>query len=110
MRKKSLTTLPISVPEDKIIAYCRRWQIAELAVFGSILRDDFKLTSDVDFLVSFQAEAKWTLLDHVQMQSELAALLGREVDLVSRRGLENSRNPIRREAILTSAEVIYAAT
>lgn len=109
MKKKSLKTLPIPIPEDRIIAYCRRWQIAELAVFGSILRDDFKVTSDVDVLVSFQAEARWTLLDHVQMQSELATLLGRDVDLVSRRGLENSRNAIRREAILASAEVIYAA-
>lgn len=108
MNKKSLKTLPIQITEDEIIDYCQRWRIAELALFGSILRDDFKLTSDIDILVSFKAAAKWTLLDHVQMQDELGTLFGRKVDLVSKRGLENSRNRIRREEILNSAEVIYA--
>lgn len=109
MNETSVKALPIQVTEDKIIEYCQRWRIAELAVFGSILRDDFKRTSDIDVLVSFKADTKWTLLDHVQMQDELAVLFGRDVDLVSRRGIENSRNRIRREAILNSAEVIYAS-
>ena len=109
MNGTSVKALPIQVSKDKIIEYCQRWSIAELAVFGSILREDFKRTSDIDVLVSFKADTKWTLLDHIQMQDELATLLGRKVDLVNRRGIENSRNHIRREAILNSAEVIYAS-
>ena len=109
MNEKSLKTLPIQIAKDEIIDYCQRWKIAELAVFGSALRDDFQLSSDIDILVAFEADARWTLLDHVQMQDELGALCGRKIDLVSRRGLENSRNRIRREAILNSAEVIYVS-
>lgn len=106
---KSLKTVPIQVTEKAIVDYCQRWRIAELAVFGSVLRDDFEPTSDIDVLVSFKADAKWTLLDHVQMQDELAAIFGREVDLIRRRGLENSRNRIRRDEILSTAEIIYVS-
>jgi hypothetical protein len=98
----------ITIPEDKITDFCRRWKIVEFALFGSILRDDFDLDSDVDVLVTFAPDAKWTLFDHVKMQDELKNLLGRQVDLISRRGLENSRNYIRRKEILDSARVIYA--
>jgi uncharacterized protein len=97
------------LPMAEIAAYCRRWQIEEFALFGSILRDTFGPASDVDVLVTFDANARWTLLDHVQMQDELRSLFARDVDLVSKRGIERSRNPIRCQAILDSAEVIYAA-
>jgi predicted nucleotidyltransferase len=100
----------VQIPKDKIIDYCQRWKITEFALFGSVLRDDFEPTSDIDILVSFDADTKWTLLDHVQMQDELGTLFGRDVDLVSRRGLENSRNRIRREEILNSAQVIYVSS
>ncbi len=83
--------------------------IAELAVFGSVLGPDFKSDSDVDMLVTFAADARWSLLDHVRMQDALSDLLGRKVDLVSRKGIERSRNYIRRRAILETSEVIYAA-
>jgi len=109
MNETSLKTLPTQITQDEIIDYCQRYKIAELAVFGSALRDDFKLSSDIDILVTFEADARWTLLDHVQMQDELGILLGRKIDLVSKRGLENSRNRIRREAILNSAEVVYVS-
>jgi len=62
----------------------------------------------MDVLVAFSDEAQWTLLDHVEMQDELKNIFGREVDLVTRRGIERSRNYIRRKAILNSAEVVYA--
>jgi uncharacterized protein len=65
--------------------------------------------SDVDVLVTFTSDAHWSLLDHAAMQDELMALYGRKVDLVSRRGIERSRNAIRRRDILDSAEIIYAA-
>lgn len=102
-------TLHIDLPEDRITSFCQRWKVAELSAFGSVLRDDFGPESDVDLLVTFAPEAGWTLFDMARMRDELMRLLGREVDLVSRRGVETSRNPIRRDAILSSAEVIYAA-
>ena len=99
----------IILPKELIIDFCQRWKITEFALFGSVLRDDFRPDSDIDVLVQFAPGAPWTLLDHVEMQDELAAMLGRNVDLVSRRGIERSRNKIRRKAILESAEVFYAA-
>ncbi len=101
--------MKITLPKEKIIEFCRRWKITEFAVFGSVLRDDFGPASDVDVLVTFASDTRWSLLDHVEMQDELTALFGRKVDLVNRRGIERSRNPIRRREILDSAEIIYAA-
>lgn len=98
----------VPIDEDKIEAFCRRWKIAELALFGSVLRDDFAAESDVDVLVSFLPDAEWSLLDHQAMEEELAGIVGHKVDLVSRRGIERSRNWIRREAILSGAQRIYA--
>ena len=97
----------IALPQDKIAEYCRRWSIARLALFGSVMRDDFRPDSDVDVLVTFQPETRHTLFDMARMQAELKRILGRDVDLVSQRGIENSRNYLRRKAILESAEVIY---
>jgi predicted nucleotidyltransferase len=94
---------------DQLAAFCRRWQIIELAIFGSALRDDFGPESDIDLLATFAPDAPWGLFDAVQMQDELKAIFGHDVDLLSRRAIEQSRNPIRREAILRSAEPIYVA-
>ena len=97
----------VDLPREEIAAFCRRWQVVELALFGSVLRNDLRPGSDVDVLVAFEPEAHRTLFDLVRMNSELAAILGREVDLVGKRGIEMSRNHLRREAILGSAEVVY---
>jgi len=99
----------IAVPRDRLRAFCDRWQVAELALFGSVLRDDFRPDSDIDVLVTFAPDARPTLFDLAEMQAELAGIFGREVDLVTRRGIERSRNPRRRQAILTSARVIDVA-
>jgi hypothetical protein len=100
----------IEIPIDKIADFCQRWKIIEFAFFGSVLRDDFRPDSDIDVLVKFAPDARWTLFNHVDMQDELEAIFERKVDLVSKRGIERSRNYIRRKAILSSAEVIYAAS
>ena len=97
---------PFPLPRKKIEAFCRRWQVRELALFGSVLRDDFSLESDVDVLVTFDPEAHRSLFDLVEMRDELETLVGRRVDLVSRGGL---RNPFRRREILSTREVLYAA-
>ena len=99
----------IDIDREKVAQFCSRWRIAEFAVFGSILRKDFRPDSDIDVLVTFAPDARHTLFDMVRMQEELQQMLGRDVDLVSRRGLEASRNYIRRKAILSSAQVIHVA-
>lgn len=103
--------MDIQIPIDRkrIAEYCRKWKIIEFALFGSVLRQDFGPDSDVDVLVTFDPEAHWTLFDLVHMEDELAQILGRKADLVSRRGIESSANYIRRRAILSSVEVIHAA-
>ena len=86
----------LGVPSDRLAEFCRRWQVAELAVFGSALREDFRPDSDLDLLVTFAPDAQWSLLDRVRMEEELEGILGRQVDLVSRR------------EILGTARVIHA--
>jgi len=102
-------SLRIAIPDEEVAVFCRRWQIAELALFGSVLRDSFRPDSDVDVLVRFGPEAQHTLFDMVRMERELSQILGRDVDLVERAAVERSRNYIRRKEILRTAEVIYAA-
>ena len=99
----------LSVPEEEIAEFCRRWKITELALFGSVLREDFDPASDVDVLVSFAPDAHWGLFALVQMQEELEGILDREIDLVSRRAVEQSENYIRRKSILSNVEVVYAS-
>jgi uncharacterized protein len=98
-----------TIPMEQIVKFCRRWKIQELALFGSALRDDFDATSDVDILVDFADDAQWSLLDHVQMERELGSLLAREIDLISKRAVEQSQNWIRRKEILGSAQVLFSA-
>jgi hypothetical protein len=95
----------MTIPRDKLADFCRRNQIRRLSIFGSALREDFGPDSDVDVLVEFEPEAQIGFLALSRMQRELAALLGRPVDLVPREGLK----PILRETVLSSAEVVYAA-
>ncbi|NEP58100.1 MAG: nucleotidyltransferase family protein [Symploca sp. SIO2G7] len=99
----------IEIPEAKIKHFCQRWEITEFALFGSVLRDDFRPDSDIDTLVSFAPDAHHTLLDLVYMEQELQEIFRRDVDLVSKKGVESSRNYLRRKAILSSAQIIYVA-
>lgn len=99
----------ITIPRKKLAESCRRWKISKLALFGSVLRDDFRPDSDIDLLVSFRPGAKISLFDLVRMQNELKEIFGREVDLVERRAIEKSENYIRRKSILSNTKVIYAA-
>ena len=96
----------IDIPRDKIVAFCRRWKIKELALFGSVLREDFRPDSDVDVLVTFEPDGGFTFDNRVEMQDEITEIFGRKVDLV---GKDVIRNPFRRHEILTTKEVVYAA-
>ena len=104
-----MSTPPIDIPLDTISAFCKRWEVKELSLFGSVLRDDFGPDSDVDVLVRFESEHTPGLFGIVRMERELSELLGRQVDLITRGAVDNSRNYIRRKAILESARVVYAA-
>jgi uncharacterized protein len=99
----------VAVSSDKIAEFCRRLKITELALFGSILRDDFRPDSDIDVLVSFAPDASWRFYDLVSMKEELEAMFGRPVDLVEKRLVEHSENYIRRKHILNHRETIYVA-
>ena len=104
-----MSSVKIKIPKAKIAEFCRRWNVSEFAIFGSALRGDFRSDSDIDVLVSFAPQAHVTLFDMVEMQDELKAIFGGEVDLISRCGVENSRNYLRRKAILESTQVIHVS-
>jgi uncharacterized protein len=100
------TQARIPLPLGAIEAFCRRWEIRELSLFGSVLREDFSPESDVDVLIEFDPAARPDLHDFMDMREELSGLLGRKVDLVGRGGL---RNPFRRAEILRTRRVVYGA-
>jgi predicted nucleotidyltransferase len=105
-------TIEFEIDRAAIDAFCQKWQIKELALFGSVLTDEFRAGSDVDFLVTFQEPvpswgpwmSRWT-----EMEEELEAIVGREVDLVEKKAVERSENYIRRRHILRNQRTIYVA-
>ncbi len=99
----------LKLPEDKIAEFCQRWKIAKLELFGSALREDFGPDSDVDFLVTYEPDAKRGLFEHVRMENELKEIMGRDVDLITRSAVEKSRNWLRRKSILQNVEEVYVA-
>jgi hypothetical protein len=95
----------IKIPEKKIIDFCQRYQVRRMALFGSVLRDDFRPDSDVDVLVVFDPAARITLMTLGKMKRELSGIFQRPVDLVPQDGLK----PVIREAVISSAQEVYAA-
>jgi predicted nucleotidyltransferase len=92
---------------ERLASFCRKWGVSRLELFGSAGRGRLRPDSDVDLLVSLREGREVSLFDWVTMKEELEEILGREVDLVSRRAVERSRNPYRREAILSATEALY---
>ena len=99
----------VQLPMAEIEDLCQRRQITEFALFGSILRDDFQPNSDIDVLLTFAPKARKGLLTLAQIKHELEELLGREVDILTKKSLENGQNQARCRNILESAKVIYVA-
>jgi predicted nucleotidyltransferase len=97
--------LQISIDDQGLAALCRKHRVQEMSLFGSIARGEMRPDSDVDLLVTFKPDAEIGLIEFLQFQDELSALFGREVDLVSKRGL---RSELRGE-ILAQAKIVYAA-
>lgn len=97
-------TLPIDLPSyEALDDLCRRYEIKELAVFGSVTRDDFRDDSDVDILVEFHPGVHNGLFAFVRLQREIEEMFGRKVDLVPKDGLK----PLIRDEVLASSQVIY---
>ena len=95
------------IPQEQIAAFCKKWKIDELSLFGSALRHDFRAGSDIDILINLQPGQTMTLESFLDMRDELSTIFdGREIDLVQKRLL---KNPFRRHEILTHREVLYAA-
>lgn len=111
MSAPAATSLPdarIPVPIDAVRSFCARWGVREFALFGSVLRNDFTASSDVDVLITLEDESRRYFGDRLDWEDELGAAFGRKVDVVTRQGIERGRNALRRDSILGSAKVIYA--
>jgi uncharacterized protein len=96
----------VKIDLEFLSGFCRKWQICELSIFGSALRDDFNAESDLDFLVSFEVGMELDVYKLLDMKEELEGRHGRTVDLIEK---ETLRNPWRRSEILRTREVIFAA-
>jgi predicted nucleotidyltransferase len=103
-----MTKQGIELDSPAVRQFCEKWKICRLAVFGSILRDDFRLDSDIDFLADFEEDAEWDAFDHLDMEDELQGLFGRRVELVGRNAIIASRNRFYIKEILGSAEAVIA--
>ena len=91
---------------DDIVQLCKKYFIKELSIFGSSIRDDFTLNSDVDILISFDKNSEITLFDIMDLEKDFSKLINKEVDIVEKEAL---KNPIRKSQIMSTREVIYAA-
>lgn len=94
----------ISIDKTRIEAFCQKWKVSEMALFGSVLREDFGPESDVDVMIEFEPNMPWSLYDWIDMIDELSEIFGRKVDLISKKGL---RNPYRKKTIMETNKVIY---
>jgi predicted nucleotidyltransferase len=103
-----MTAHEIGLPGEMVRQFCARWKVTEMAAFGSVVRGSLRPDSDLDLLVTFADDAEWSLLDLERMREELGQHVGRPVDLMTRRGVERSRNPIIRDEILCAAEIVHA--
>ena len=99
----------LEIPDNLLKQFCQRWKVSELAIFGSALREDYPQDSDVDILISFEPEIQWGLFDLVNMENELKTIFGKDIDLVEKNAVENSRNYIRRKGILDGAQIIFSS-
>ena len=99
----------IEIDREKVEAFCKKWKIVELSLFGSVLRDDFRPDSDVDVLVVFAPDAEISLLDIIRAEDEFEEIVGRKIDLVQKCAVEKSRNQTRKNHILSHMERYYVA-
>lgn len=93
----------VTIPYDQLKRVCRNYRIRELALFGSVTRDDFGPASDVDVLVDFEPDARAGFVTMGRLIEDLSAIFGRKVDVVTKRGL----SPYLRDRVLSERETVY---
>lgn len=96
----------LPLPRKEIVEFCQKWKIEQLYFFGSVVRDDFRDDSDVDVMVQFAADAAWGF-EIVDMELELEQIFQRKVDLLTKKSIEQSKNWIRKQEILSTAKLVY---
>jgi len=96
----------IEVPTERLAEFAKKWRIVELSLFGSVVRGNFREDSDVDVMVAFEKDSRWSLWDIVDMQDELRAIFGSDVDIVDRDAVTN---PFYRKSIMGTRKIVYAA-
>ena len=99
----------IQLDSPEVLAFCRTWKISRLEVFGSILREDFRPDSDVDFVVDFEDDAEWDLAELEQIRQGLSEIVHRDADVLTRRTLARTDNWLLRRNVLAQLETVYAA-
>ena len=99
-----MATIHIPFNHDRIKVFCKKWKVVRMALFGSVLRGDFRPDSDVDVMVSFKPDSTWSLFDIVEMKMELELIFKRDVDILEEGTI---RNPIKRRCIYENLEVVY---
>jgi predicted nucleotidyltransferase len=107
--KRSDATPKLQVDREQIASFCRRWDISELALFGSAARDEFRSDSDMDVLVTFAGSSRRTLSDMIGIEAELEGIFGRKADVLTRPSVERSRSYIFRRQVLQDREPLYVA-
>ncbi len=107
--RRAMNSQNIDLPLADIQSACKRWKIKELALFGSVLQDDFRSDSDIDLLVTFEPDTRRGLTETLQIQDEFQTIFGRKVDLIVKSAIERSDNWLRKKNILESAQNIYVA-
>ena len=95
----------VQIDDAKLADLCRQYHVRELSVFGSAARGEMRPDSDIDLLVEFIPGAKVDLVDYAGLMLDLSKLIGRKVDLVSKKGLK----PLIRASVLKEARLVYAA-
>ncbi len=97
----------LNADKNELLKICEERQIVELALFGSVLRDDFDNDSDIDLLVTFAQNAKISFFDLDDIENQFSLLFNRQVDVVTKKAIENSHNWIRKQNMLGNSKVIY---
>jgi hypothetical protein len=96
----------LGIDPERIAEFCRKWKIVRLEVFGSAARGEMRPDSDIDFMATFAPEARFGVFEFLHIRDELAALVGREVDLVENGAV---RDPYRRRSMERDLTKVYAA-
>jgi uncharacterized protein len=99
----------IPINREQIATFCRKWNIVEFSLFGSVLTEEFRPDSDVDVMVEFAEDARWGMWDLYDMEEDLKEIFGRKIDLATRRSVVRSENTLMRKSILAGARTFYAA-